>query len=50
LKEIPCEIFTRVAGYFRPIDNFNKGKREEYEERKGCKEKAIEAIKNGKNN
>ena len=29
-----CEIFSRVCGYFRPISNWNQGKREEFKERK----------------
>lgn len=30
----PCEIWTRVMGYHRPVSSFNKGKRSEYHERK----------------
>lgn len=33
MKQIPCEIFTRVAGYYRPVNQFNKGKKEEFNER-----------------
>lgn len=29
-----CEVFSRSMGYIRPIDNFNTGKRAEFEERK----------------
>lgn len=29
----PCEIWTRVMGYYRPIDNYNIGKKGEYHER-----------------
>ncbi len=28
-----CEVWTRVMGYFRPISEFNKGKRSEHDER-----------------
>lgn len=28
------EVFSRVVGYFRPVKNWNKGKREEFNERK----------------
>lgn len=28
-----CEIWTRVMGYYRPIDNYNIGKKGEYHER-----------------
>lgn len=35
---IPCEIFSRVVGYFRPVKNWNHGKREEFRDRKTYKE------------
>lgn len=28
-----CEIWTRVMGYHRPVENFNIGKKGEHEER-----------------
>lgn len=28
------EVYSRVVGYFRPVANWNKGKREEFLERK----------------
>ena len=44
-----CEIWTRVMGYFRPVDNFNKGKKSEFAERKYFSEaKAINAVKDAK--
>ena len=30
----PCECWTRVMGYFRPLSHFNKGKKSEFNERK----------------
>lgn len=40
-----CEIWTRVMGYFRPVDNFNKGKKSEYAERVCFSEKkAVERL------
>ena len=33
-----CEVFSRSMGFIRPIDNFNIGKRAEFEERKLFKE------------
>lgn len=35
----PCEIWTRVMGYHRPVSEFNKGKKEEFAERKYFTEK-----------
>lgn len=29
----PAEVYTRVVGYLRPVQNFNKGKRAEYSDR-----------------
>lgn len=29
-----CEIYSRVTGYYRPVSNWNKGKQEEFKERK----------------
>lgn len=26
----PCEVWTRVMGYHRPVSEFNKGKKSEY--------------------
>ena len=30
----PCEVYSRCCGYFRPITNWNQGKREEFKDRK----------------
>jgi len=32
-KKIPTEIYSRVVGYFRPVNQWNKGKKEEFKER-----------------
>lgn len=29
-----CEVYSRVCGYHRPVKNWNKGKREEFKDRK----------------
>jgi ribonucleoside-triphosphate reductase len=28
-----CEVWSRIVGYFRPVDQWNKGKKSEYAER-----------------
>jgi anaerobic ribonucleoside-triphosphate reductase len=33
-ERVPCEIWTRVMGYHRPISAFNPGKQAEHAERK----------------
>jgi anaerobic ribonucleoside-triphosphate reductase len=34
VKVVPCEVYSRVVGYFRPVQNWNKGKQQEFNERK----------------
>ncbi len=29
----PCEVWTRVMGYHRPVASFNRGKQSEFHER-----------------
>jgi len=37
----PCEVWTRVMGYHRPVSSFNIGKKGEFNERKFfCESKA----------
>jgi hypothetical protein len=33
-KKIPCEVYSRIVGYLRPVQNWNKGKRQEFDDRK----------------
>jgi ribonucleoside-triphosphate reductase (formate) len=30
-----CEVYSRVVGYFRPVQQWNEGKREEFKQRRG---------------
>jgi len=39
----PCEVWTRVMGYFRPVSSFNIGKKGEYAERVMFTEEAAAA-------
>lgn len=32
-KRIPCEIYSRVVGYFRPTSEWNAAKKEEFNDR-----------------
>lgn len=34
----PCEVLTRVMGYYRPVSEFNIGKKSEHTERQWFKE------------
>ena len=34
MTKIPCEIYSRVTGYIRPISSWNVGKQQEFVDRK----------------
>ena len=33
-KKVPCEVYSRIVGYFRPIRNWNKGAQQMHRERR----------------
>ena len=33
----PCEVYSRVVGYLRPVQGWNKGKKEEFALRENMK-------------
>lgn len=45
LIEQPCEVYSRVVGYLRPVQQWNNGKVSEYNERKVFKIKQEKAAK-----
>jgi ribonucleoside-triphosphate reductase len=32
-----CDVYSRVVGYLSPVNNWNKGKKEEYKDRQEFK-------------
>ena len=32
-KRVPCEVYSRVVGYIRPVSQWNEGKQEEFADR-----------------
>lgn len=34
VKRVPCEVYSRIVGYLRPVQNWNKGKQQEFSERR----------------
>lgn len=38
----PCEVWTRVMGYHRPVASFNIGKKGEHRERKFFREQGLD--------
>jgi anaerobic ribonucleoside-triphosphate reductase len=41
IRKVPAEIYSRVVGYYRPVDQWNKGKKEEFNDRKPLKMEEI---------
>jgi len=41
----PCEVYSRVVGYLRPVSQWNTGKQQEFKERKEFKVKKSELVK-----
>ncbi len=37
LRGTKCEVYSRVVGYLRPVEQWNDGKQEEFKERKTFK-------------
>ncbi|RJR24111.1 hypothetical protein C4578_03490 [Candidatus Microgenomates bacterium] len=37
LKRQPCEVFSRIVGYLRPVSQWNDGKQAEFSIRKTFK-------------
>ncbi len=35
--DLPCDVYSRITGYFAPVRNWNRGKREEFKDRKTYK-------------
>ena len=33
-RQVPCEVFSRIVGYIRPLQNWHQGKQQEFKERK----------------
>jgi len=34
IRRIPCEVYSRIVGYLRPVQDWNEGKQQEFAERK----------------
>ena len=33
VRAVPCEVYSRVVGYCRPVSQWNEGKKQEFSER-----------------
>ena len=36
-RKVPCEVYSRIVGYLRPVQNWNKGKKQEFADRRPYK-------------
>ena len=43
-RVIPTEVYSRVVGYYRPVQNWNHGKKQEFRERNTYDRKLKEAC------
>ena len=44
-NRMPVEVYSRVTGYFRPVGQWNPGKREEFEDRnEKCPDDVIKSM------
>lgn len=34
VKRVACEVYSRIVGYLRPVQDWNEGKKQEFAERK----------------
>ena len=41
----PCEVYSRIVGYYRPVNQYNFGKQQEFKERKVFKIRKLELAK-----
>jgi hypothetical protein len=33
VKRVPCEVYSRIVGYLRPVQAWNEGKQQEFRQR-----------------
>jgi anaerobic ribonucleoside-triphosphate reductase len=33
-RKVPCEVYSRIVGYLRPVQNWNRGKKQEFADRR----------------
>ena len=43
-RQVPVEVYSRVVGYFRPVNQWNEGKKEEFLDRRTFNPERIEAA------
>jgi len=44
VKKVPCEVFSRIVGYLRPVEQWNLGKQQEFKDRKNYSRESFDAV------
>jgi len=44
MERTKCEVYSRVVGYLRPVEQWNSGKRSEFAQRKAYKMENVECV------
>lgn len=44
MRRQPCEVYSRIVGYLRPVGQWNKGKQAEFSERRTYNKQLQEAL------
>lgn len=47
--KVPCEVYSRIVGYLRPVNRWNDGKQQEFSERVVYKGALDDKAKNSGN-
>jgi len=43
-RKIPCEVYSRIVGYLRPVKHWNKAKKQEFADRRNYRVQGEEAT------
>jgi len=41
---VPTEVYSRIVGYYRPVQHWNTGKQQEFSERNSYNDKLLKTI------
>lgn len=42
--EVPTEVYSRIVGYYRPVQHWNAGKQQEFNERNTYEKKLVDSA------
>lgn len=44
MRGVPCDVYSRVTGYYMPVQGWNKGKQAEFHDRAAASTESIRAM------